>query len=82
LDELLTEARDARLDLDSDDLEAFVGYADFLSARRSIQAAHLRQLREEAIEPVVELPFLFAARIGLPHLEELADAMEERIAKL
>jgi anion-transporting ArsA/GET3 family ATPase len=82
LDELLTEARDARLDLDSDDLEAFVGYADFLSARRSIQGVHLQQLREEALEPVVELPFLFAARIGLPQLEELADAMEERIEKL
>jgi anion-transporting ArsA/GET3 family ATPase len=82
LDELLTEAQHANLGLDSDDLEAFVGYADFLSARRMIQSRHLEQLRDGSEEAVIEIPFLFAARIGLPELEELADAIEERIAKL
>jgi anion-transporting ArsA/GET3 family ATPase len=81
-DGLLTEAEGANLRLDSDDLEAFFGYADFLFARRAIQTAHLKQLRESAGEAVIELPFLFAGRVGLPQLEELADAMEERIAKL
>jgi hypothetical protein len=78
----LTEAQRTNIALDSDDLQAFVGYADFLSARRGIQTRHLEQLKNGATEPVVELPFLFAARIGLPELEELADALEERVAKL
>jgi anion-transporting ArsA/GET3 family ATPase len=82
LDELLTEAQRTNISLDSDDLEAFVGYADFLSARRQIQTHHLAQLRAEAAEPVIELPFVFAAKIGLPELEELADAIEELVAKL
>jgi anion-transporting ArsA/GET3 family ATPase len=82
LEELLTEAQRTSIALDSDDLEAFLGYADFLSARRAIQTRHLSQLTNGATEPIVELPFLFAARIGLPELEELADALEERIAKL
>jgi anion-transporting ArsA/GET3 family ATPase len=82
LDELLTEAQRTNISLDSDDLEAFVGYADFLSARRQIQTDHLEQLRAEAAEPVIELPFVFAAKIGLPELEELADAIEELVAKL
>jgi anion-transporting ArsA/GET3 family ATPase len=82
LDELLTEAQRTNIGLDSDDLEAFVGYADFLFSRRDIQTGHLKQLKEGAAEPIIELPFLFAAKIGLPELEELADAIEERVAKL
>jgi anion-transporting ArsA/GET3 family ATPase len=82
LDELLAEAQRANLGSDSDDLEASIGYADFLSARRAIQTSHLEELHDAATEPVVELPFLFGARIGLPQLEELADAIEERVAKL
>jgi anion-transporting ArsA/GET3 family ATPase len=82
LDEFLVEAQRANLRLDPDDLEAFLGYADFLSARRTIQTTHLKQLREGAEEDIIELPFLFAARVGLPQLEELADAIEERVAKL
>ncbi|MDP9223892.1 MAG: ArsA family ATPase [Actinomycetota bacterium] len=82
LEELLVEGKSQNLDLDPDDLEALVGYADFLSARRTIQMTHLEQLRESAAEPVVELPFLFAAQIGLAELEQLADAIEERLGKL
>jgi anion-transporting ArsA/GET3 family ATPase len=82
LDELLTEAQRTNIGLDPADLEAFVGYADFLYARRAIQTRHLEQLKKGAAQPVVELPFLFAAKIGLPELEELADALEERVAKL
>jgi anion-transporting ArsA/GET3 family ATPase len=82
LDEFLPESERAGLGVEQDDLEALIGYADFLSARRAIQTGHLKELRDAATEPVLELPFLFAARIGLPQLEELADAIEERVAKL
>lgn len=82
LEELLVEAQRSNIALDPDDLEAFVGYADFLSARQSVQRTHLEELRRKADDPVVELPFLFAASIGLPELEDLADAVEEQVAKL
>jgi hypothetical protein len=75
-------ARGAGIDLDVEDVEELLGYARFLSARRSIQARHLKALRTGSSEPVVELPFLFAAGLALPDLENLADEIEEGIEKL
>jgi anion-transporting ArsA/GET3 family ATPase len=82
LEELLAEAGAQNLNLDPDDLDALIGYADFLSARMAIQTMHLEQLRAAASEPVMELPFLFAARVGLAELELLADVIEEQLGKL
>jgi anion-transporting ArsA/GET3 family ATPase len=79
---LATEAKAAGLNLDDDDLEAVIGYARFLEARRAIQASHLRILKKGVEEPVVELPFLFSAGLGLPDVENLADVMEEEVEAL
>ena len=79
---LATEAKAAGLNLDDDDMNAIVGYARFLEARRAIQASHLRILKKGVVEPVVELPFLFSAGLALPDIENLADVVEEEIAEL
>ena len=82
LDELVLEAKSVGLTLVEEDLGALVGYARFLGARRAIQSAHLKTLRKEITEPVVELPFLFSAGLALPDIETLADSLEEGIDKL
>ncbi|MGH2750825.1 MAG: ArsA family ATPase [Actinomycetota bacterium] len=82
IDELCPEARAAGINLDAEDLDALLGYARFLKARRSIQSGHLRRLRRGASGPVVELPFLFSAGLALPDIETLADVVEEQMEKL
>jgi anion-transporting ArsA/GET3 family ATPase len=82
LEPLITEAKAVGLNLDDDDIDALVGYARFLEARRSIQQSHLKQLRRGTEEPVVELPFLFSAGLALPDVETLADRIEEEIEEL
>lgn len=79
---LVTEAKTVGLDLDNDDLDALVGYAGFLEARRSIQDTHLRKLDKGTEEPIVELPFLFSAGLGLPDIETLGDVIEREIDEL
>jgi anion-transporting ArsA/GET3 family ATPase len=80
--ELRIRAAEAGLRLDSEDLGALVSYARFLEARRSIQSKHLRKLRKEIDDPVVELPFLFSAGLALPDIETLADVIEEKLGTL
>ena len=77
--ELFDEGKRAGLTLDDDDLEALVGYASFLDARRAIQKSHLAKLRRGSAEPVVELPFLFSSGLALPDIETLADAIESNL---
>jgi anion-transporting ArsA/GET3 family ATPase len=79
---LATEAKGAGLTLDEDDMQALVGYARFLEARRSIQTTHLRKLKKGVDEPIVELPFLFSAGLELPDIETLADVIEDEVADL
>jgi anion-transporting ArsA/GET3 family ATPase len=81
-EELVIEAKGAGLTLDDEDVDALVGYARFLQARRGIQAAHLKRLKKGVNEEVVELPFLFSAGLALPDVETLADAVESRIEEL
>lgn len=76
---LMTEAKAAGLDLDTDDIGAVLGYARFLEARRSIQTTHLKKLSQGVADPVIELPFLFSAGLGLPDIETLADGIETEI---
>jgi anion-transporting ArsA/GET3 family ATPase len=80
--ELVGEARAAGVRIDQEDFDALVGYARFLETRRGIQARHLRKLRLGLEEQVVELPFLFSAGLGLPEVEQLADAIEDRVERL
>ncbi len=80
--ELVEHATRAGIRLDEDDMEALIGYARFLIARRSIQSEHLRDLRNGIEEAVIELPFLFSAGIALPDVETLADVIEGRIEEL
>jgi anion-transporting ArsA/GET3 family ATPase len=80
--ELALEAKSVGLTLDDEDLEALVGYARFLGARRAIQSTHLAKLRKSIDDPVVELPFLFSAGLALPDIETLADAIEASVEKL
>ena len=75
-DELRVAGEAVGLKLDREDLDALVGYAHFLRARRSIQAKHLRALRKGVDQPVIELPFLFSSGLSLPSVETLADAIE------
>ncbi|HEU4481090.1 MAG TPA: ArsA-related P-loop ATPase [Actinomycetota bacterium] len=81
-EELQEEAAKVGLRLEEEDLDALVGYARFLGARRAIQAKHLRALRRGVDQPVAELPFLFSAGLALPGIETIADAIEEQVAKL
>jgi len=81
-DELVAEAKDVGLRLDGEDLDALLGYARFLTARRDIQGKHLRALKKGTNEPVMELPFLFTAGLELPGIETIADAIEEKVAAL
>jgi hypothetical protein len=82
ISELCTCASEVGLRLDREDIDSLVGYAGFLTARRTLQAAQLKTLRKELDEPIVELPFLFSAGLELPDIETLADEMEEAIEKL
>ena len=79
---LVNEGKGVGLDLDASDLDALVGYARFLEARRTIQGTHLRSLKKGLEEPVAQLPFLFSAGLALPDIETIADAVEDRVAKL
>lgn len=81
-DELRGEAARIGLRLEREDLDSLVGYADFLGARREIQSKHLRRLRKEVEQPVIELPHLLSAGVDLPGLERIADAMEEGVEAL
>lgn len=82
LSELAKEAEAVGLHLDEGDLDALVGYARFLEARRAIQGAHLAELRRGSPTPVIELPFLFSAGLALPDIETLADALTAGIEAL
>lgn len=82
LDELTTAAEAVGLKLEDEDLQALAGYARFITARRSIQVKHLRKLKQGTQDPIVELPFLFTAGLALPGVEEIADSIEEGVAKL
>jgi len=79
---LMTEAKAVGLDLDSDDIDAVLGYARFLEARRAIQASHLKKLKHGVADPVIELPFLFSAGLALPDIETLADGIETEIEEI
>ena len=46
------------------------------AARVSAQRAQLARLRAGAPAPVVELPYLFAPAVGLPEVEQLAEALD------
>ncbi|MGI8406993.1 MAG: ArsA family ATPase, partial [Actinomycetota bacterium] len=81
-DELIQEAKGVGLRLDQEDLDALLGYAHFLTARREIQGKHLRALKKGTTQPVMELPFLFSAGLELPGVETIADAIEEKVAAL
>lgn len=80
--ELVKHAAQVNLNLDEQDLEAIVGYARFVGARRKIQSTYLKDLRKGLDQPIVELPFLFSAGLALPDVETLADVIEEQAAKL
>mgnify|MGYP000250480778 CR=1 FL=1 len=82
LDELTTAAEAVGLRLEDEDLQALAGYARFITARRAIQVKHLRKLKQGTQDPIVELPFLFTAGLALPGVEEIADSIEEGVAKL
>jgi anion-transporting ArsA/GET3 family ATPase len=82
VDELGIEAKSVGLTLDDEDLEALVGYARFLGARRDIQSMHLGKLRKAIEDPVVEMPFLFSAGLALPDIETLADSIEAAVEAL
>lgn len=79
---LVTEGKAVGLELDGSDLDALVGYARFLEARRTIQGAHLKSLKKGLDEPVAHLPFLFSAGLALPDIETIADAIEQRVEAL
>ena len=79
---LFEAAKNVGLHLDEDDLNALVGYAHFLEARRTIQSTHLKGLRKGLDEAVVEMPFLFSAGLELPDIETLADVIEQRVEKM
>ena len=79
---LFEEAERVGLRLDDEDLSSLVGYAHFLEARRTIQGAHLKDLKKGIDEATLELPFLFSAGLELPDIETLADVIEERVEKL
>ncbi|MGH2752998.1 MAG: ArsA family ATPase [Actinomycetota bacterium] len=76
------EAAHVGLRLEEEDIEALFNYAAFRESRRAIQTKHLRALKKGLEDPIAELPFLFAAGLDLPHLEKMADVIEERVGKL
>lgn len=80
--ELRGEAERAGLRLEREDVDALVGYARFLMARRAIQMKHLSTLRNKLEEPVVELPFIFSSGLDLPSVEIIADAIERGVESL
>jgi anion-transporting ArsA/GET3 family ATPase len=82
LSPLVSEAKAVGLNLDDVDLDALVGYARFLEARRGVQTRHLRALKKGVEEPIIELPFLFSAGLALPDIETLADHVEREIDAL
>ena len=81
-DELHEAAAAVGLTLEEEDLQALVGYSEFLDSRRAIQRKHLRTLERGVNEPVIHLPFLFSAGLALPDIETLADVIEEKLAEL
>ncbi len=81
-DVLKEEAAAAGFRLDDDDIAALIGYAGFFKVRSAIQRRHLRELRKNIEEPVIELPFLFSAGLALPDIERLADEIELEVAQL
>ncbi|HYY43695.1 MAG TPA: ArsA family ATPase [Actinomycetota bacterium] len=81
-DQLIKAGDAVGLSLDSEDLDALLGYERFLSARRSIQASHLRRLKRSLDNPIVTLPFLFSAGLDLPSIETMADVIEDEVASL
>lgn len=80
--EVLSRAKEVGLELDDEDATALIGYARFLTSRRSIQAGHLRSLTKEVAEPVMKLPFLFSSGLHLPDIETLADTLEREVERL
>ncbi len=81
-DDLRAAGEEVGLRLDDEDLDALFGYARFLQARRAIQSGYLKQLTKGLAQPLVQLPFLFSAGLALPDIENLADVIEEQVAKL
>jgi len=79
---LIEQGAGIGLKLDDEDVDALVGYRDFLEARRAIQARYLRRLKKETPQPVITLPFLFSAGLALPDVETLADVVEAKVATL
>jgi anion-transporting ArsA/GET3 family ATPase len=82
LDDIYKCADDVGLRFDLEDVNAMLSYARFLTARRAIQAHHLKSLRRSVSHPVVELPFLFSAGLELPDIENLTDRIEEAVEAL
>lgn len=80
--ELSAEAESVGLDLEREDIEALLGYERFLASRRAIQGGYLKQLRKEADQQILELPFLFSAGLALPDIETLADVIENEVQDL
>ncbi len=54
------------------------GHASLSRDRRTLNARYLGELRKRAKTPLVELPMLFAQRLGAPHIQ----ALGERLAAL
>jgi len=61
---------------------AALGAALSEHARRKAQREQLARLRDGLATELVELPYLFAATVGRPELEQLADALEPGLAAL
>ena len=80
--ELSAEAEAVGLELEREDVEALLGYERFLASRRAIQGGYLKQLRKEADQQILELPFLFSAGLALPDIETLADVIEAEVQDL
>ena len=82
LDDIYKSAEDAGFRLDLEDVNAMLSYARFLTARRAIQALHLKALGRGVPYPIVKLPFLFSAGLELPDIENLTDRIEEGVEAL
>ncbi|HVF53653.1 MAG TPA: ArsA-related P-loop ATPase [Actinomycetota bacterium] len=77
--ELAVAAKAVGVELEEEDIDGLIGYARFLTARRKIQSRHLKKLKAKTEAPVVELPYLFSAGLGLPDIEVLADVIQRGI---